>query len=605
MTEFWHNFHFLRPYLLLLIVIPVVLYRLYFHNSAILSSWRKVVDEPLLDYLLIKGSSRRRHFYIFSTLAALIFTVLIAAGPSWEQREVPQLQKQNPVFIMLNLSSDMAKEDLKPNRLERAKYKIKDFLGMLTSVQSAMMVYSSEPFVIAPFTQDTGLLQNLLGQVNLDIMPVNGDRLDRAIALAVERIKAAGYDNGSLIIFTPDVGQKFDLALEAAKSAATQNINVNIIGISSANNEKLAMIAQTGSGSYWTIQPDDSRLKTLAQRINDVNAPIKASANQNLQYIDGGWYFLWLPLLGCLMLFRKELLVILLTFILVAPAQAGFFTNADQDGIKAFQNGNFDKAAALFKDKNWQAASYYRLGNYTEAHKLYSLDSSVEGLYNQGNAYAKSGAIKEAIAKYEEVLQIDPNHEDAKFNLDYLKKQQEQQNQQQNQDNQDNQNGQDNQNSQSSSAGDDGDNDNQDEQSSSSSSQENSDNENSEEQNNQSSAQNNDASNNSPADQQSEPQKNDTNKSDQAQQPVPSSSDMKSEDKSSQTPQEREIDENNSSLQGNKTSSVMAQLAEEGEDYDEKLQAKAQQYREIPEDVGGLLRAFIAQEYQKNRYKEN
>jgi hypothetical protein len=34
------------------------------------------------------------------------------------------------------------------------------------------------------------------------------------------------------------------------------------------------------------------------------------------------------------------------------------------------------------------------------------------------------------------------------------------------------------------------------------------------------------------------------------------------------------------------------------------MQAKLQQYREIPEDVGGLLRAFIKNEYQQNRYNE-
>jgi hypothetical protein len=34
------------------------------------------------------------------------------------------------------------------------------------------------------------------------------------------------------------------------------------------------------------------------------------------------------------------------------------------------------------------------------------------------------------------------------------------------------------------------------------------------------------------------------------------------------------------------------------------MQAKAQQYRDIPEDAGGLLKAFIYQEYQKNRYNK-
>ena len=72
------------------------------------------------------------------------------------------------------------------------------------------------------------------------------------------------------------------------------------------------------------------------------------------------------------------------------------------------------------------------MGDYDKALEEYSKGQGETALYNQGNALAKSGKIEEAIAKYEEVLEQNPNHEDAKFNLEYLKQQQ-QQNQQQNQ----------------------------------------------------------------------------------------------------------------------------------------------------------------------------
>ena len=48
----------------------------------------------------------------------------------------------------------------------------------------------------------------------------------------------------------------------------------------------------------------------------------------------------------------------------------------------------------------------------------------------------------------------------------------------------------------------------------------------------------------------------------------------------------------------------MSQEGNKEEQYDEKMQAKARQYREIPEDPGGLLKAFIYQEYRQNRYNE-
>ena len=605
MMELWHNFHFIRPWFLLLSLIPLALYFTYFRSHVSLSSWQKVIDKPLLNFLLIKGSSKQRKFYIISSLIGLLTAIFALSGPSWEKREIPQLQKQNPVFVLLNLSSDMQETDLKPDRLQRAKYKIQDFLSLLKSSQSAMMVYSSEPFVIAPFTQDTNLLQNLLKQIDLDIMPVNGDRLDRAIDLAVERFKMSGYSQGSIVIFAPDSGQKFDLAVSAAENAAKQNINVNIIGVSAQTNEKLAMIAKAGKGSYWTMQNDDAKIAALAQKINDINAPIAESANLNLQDVDGGWYFVILPLLCALMLFRKGLLVIIFAVILASPARAGFFTNADQDGLSAFQKGEFARSAELFKDKNWQAASYYRLGDYKTAYQLYAQDNSTEGLYNQGNALAKSGAIKEAIAKYEEVLKISPNHQDAKFNLEYLKKQQQQQNQQNPQDNQnqDKQN-QSEQNNQSSSGSDDNSDDNQNNQSSGS--QENQNNDSSANQNQQSSASQNTSSSNNQSSEQSSPQENDSDKQSEGQQPLDSESDNTSDEKSSKSPNQRQLDTSQTADKGKiEPSAQSAKLAEDGEDYDEKLQAKAQQYREIPEDVGGLLRAFIAQEYSQNRYNEN
>ena len=43
-------------------------------------------------------------------------------------------------------------------------------------------------------------------------------------------------------------------------------------------------------------------------------------------------------------------------------------------------------------------------------------------------------------------------------------------------------------------------------------------------------------------------------------------------------------------------------MEEIDEKYDEEVQAKVQRFREIPDDKGGLLRAFIQQEYLKKRY---
>ena len=65
-----------------------------------------------------------------------------------------------------------------------------------------------------------------------------------------------------------------------------------------------------------------------------------------------------------------------------------------------------------------------------------------------------------------------------------------------------------------------------------------------------------------------------------------------------------ELDKDQSSSEGKQQETGALSQEEKEDEYDEKMQAKAQQYRDIPEDPGGLLKAFIYREYRQNRYNE-
>lgn len=596
MIDWLHNFHFLRPWLLLLALIPMALYGFYNYGKTAQSSWREVVDPRLLDFLLIKGSANKRKVLTWLSLSGLVLSALIMAGPSWDKREVPVLQQQNPVVLMLNMSSDMNETDIKPSRLERAKYKIKDFLEQLSTTQISLGVYSSEPFIIAPFSDDARILQNLLPKISFDIMPINGDRLDRAINLAAERIIKSGYSEGNIVIFTPDIGQKFNLAIKEAEAAKSKGIKVNIIEIGSEHTDKLKLLTQSGGGKLWNLIKDDSAIDDFAKKLNQNDGPIEQGKNLSMQWLDGGWCFMFIPLLCCLAFFRRGLIVVIL-LLGIGEAQAGFFTNNNQDGLRAFEEKDFVKAADNFKNNDWKAASFYRQGNYAEALKFYALNNSIEGLYNQGNALAKGGKIKEAIEKYEEVLKLQPNHEDAKFNLEYLKQQQSQQ-QQQNQSSSQNNNS--DNSSQSESQNQDNNDNNQDSQNNSDGKGEQNQDQNHQQSNQQQSQNNSDSGNDNSSEQkqQNQPQSQES----------PSPSDGNKQDENQNQTQSSYMNEqtnNQPQQQGNQEKAGQAEAQEgEDEDYDEQVQAKMQRYRDIPEDPGGLLRAFIAREYQKNRYNE-
>ena len=613
MTWF-QDFHFLRPWWLLGLIIPAAVYVFTYKNSQIQSAWQKVCDKNLLDYLLIKNNGTKGYKASVSAALITLFLVMALAGPTWLKKENPALSVENPVMILLNMSGEMWNKDVSPSRIERAKYVIKDLTKSLKNTESGLIVYSKEPFMITPLTEDTSLIDNIMSALQLDIMPQDGDRLDRAIELAVSRMQKTGLPHGNLIVITSNVGERFDAALTGASQASDAGFDVNIVNISKTTNDKLQMVADKGNGLYLNYQQS---LAPLIQKINDITAKeIKQSKNMQTVWEDMGWYLLWLPALLFLFSFRRGAFVIIWgCFFNIYTAEASWFLNDNQEALHDFEKQNYAEAAEKFTDTQWKGAAAYKNGDYEAAYENFLQKTDATALYNQGNALAKGGKIAEAIKKYEEALQKQPDFADAKFNLEYLKKQQQQKNQQNQQQKQEkNKQKQKQQNEQQNT------NENTAQQNQPLQKQQNQD----EKQSQKEQAAN---ANNSKQQQNNQKQQSSSRQQEQQKQQAQSSENNSLKKQSEADNKPNKLDKRNSkaakseqeqteTAEQKKTAAVSNEDGQEKQQAEavgvkdektaerqEKIRARLQKFRQVPEDKGGLLRAIIQKEYAQKRYK--
>ncbi|BAF73327.1 tetratricopeptide repeat protein [Sulfurovum sp. NBC37-1] len=96
---------------------------------------------------------------------------------------------------------------------------------------------------------------------------------------------------------------------------------------------------------------------------------------------------------------------------------SGLFITPDQAGQRAYNKGEYKKAAALFENSDWKGAALFRAGEFKKAKAIYQTRTSKEGKFNLGNTLVMLGLYDNAIKAYELALKIDPDFKEAQENL--------------------------------------------------------------------------------------------------------------------------------------------------------------------------------------------
>ena len=454
------DFHLLRPEWLLALLPLALLWWLSRRSGQHDNAWRKVCDEHLLRYLSVDSGGRAGQSASWLLGTGWLLATVALAGPTWERQPMPVFQSQDARVIVLDLSRSMLADDLRPNRINRARFEVEDILERSREGQTALVAFAGDAFTVAPLTDDADTIRNLLVALEPDIMPVQGSRPDLGLERAGELLRQAGVPTGEIVLIGDDAGDQRTTTMARRLSAQGYTISVLAAGtlkgapvpgirgglqkdrdgrvvMAPLDQDGLQRVAAAGGGRYAVIGPGDQDT-TAVMGNPSTPSDSKASDLDSEQWLERGpWLVVALLPLAALAFRRGWLLilplVVIATTLPVTPAQAAswrdLWQRQDQQAAQALQAGDLERARELARDPARRGSAAYRAGDYQAALDAFSASSGVQAAYNRGNAMARLGELEDAIAAYSEALQTDPQMEDALFNKSLVEKLLEQQQQ--------------------------------------------------------------------------------------------------------------------------------------------------------------------------------
>ncbi len=118
--------------------------------------------------------------------------------------------------------------------------------------------------------------------------------------------------------------------------------------------------------------------------------------------------------------------IILLLSISSIVSATSWFQNSEQQGKTAFEQEKYSEAIKLFADPYKRGVALYKDGQYASATEAFSsIDHpALNAQYNLGNSYFQQQEYEKAIQAYEQVLKIQPDHDDVRANLELAKSEQ-------------------------------------------------------------------------------------------------------------------------------------------------------------------------------------
>lgn len=253
-------YNFKMPYILVLI--PIVTY-LFFRKRS-----QGAIKVPGIQIIkkYSKGSKKHLLGRVFMYLST-VFIILALARPQLTTEGKVVKKDGIDIAIALDLSKSMEARDFNPNRLEKSKELLKEFIDKRPNDRLSLVVFGGEAYTKVPLTFDHSVLKNMISNITTDdITSNNRTAIGMGLGVALNRLKDSDSKSKVIILMTDGENNSGEMSpVGAAEVAKELGIKVYTIGIGA---REIAIPGFFGTSYIENKELDENLLNLIAEKTN-------------------------------------------------------------------------------------------------------------------------------------------------------------------------------------------------------------------------------------------------------------------------------------------------------------------------------------------------
>jgi Ca-activated chloride channel homolog len=267
------------------VVVGLTLAFYWLHNN-VHRTLGRFAAHTLLGQLLWSYSVGRKAFKGGCLIMGVVCLLVALARPQWGYRWEKVKSKGLDVMFALDASKSMLAQDMRPNRLERAKLAVIDLIRDSQGDRVGLIAFAKDAFLQCPLTLDYDAFLLSLKAVEVGIIQHGGTNIAAAIRVAEE---AYSESNEKILILITDGEDLEKQGTERAQEAASRGMTIYTVGVGGKKGELIPLVnnnfQKDSKGNLVRTRLDEKGLTSMAEAANGLYVRLDAG-NEGLKKID-------------------------------------------------------------------------------------------------------------------------------------------------------------------------------------------------------------------------------------------------------------------------------------------------------------------------------